>query len=61
MDPFNMAVYASSMLKQLNDCTYPRSRPAARCEPERGSRPWQLSRLVTAFGAIIAFFAHAAR
>ncbi len=55
MEPMNMAVYASTILKQLNDSTYEGRRPAERWQagPAYGLR--DVFRVVTAVGAIAAY------
>ncbi len=55
MDPMNMAVYASTILKQLSESTYVGRRPAERWEavPAYGLR--DVLRVATAVGAIAAY------
>ncbi len=61
MDALNMAVYASAMLNQLNDCTYSRRRPIERCQPRRASGRNLVARLAAAAGAIAALLVPATR
>jgi len=55
MDSMNMAVYASTILKQLNDSTYARNRPAEPWEPGLTYGLRDLVRVATAMGAFAAF------
>ncbi len=51
----NMAVYASTILKRLNDSTYAGIRPQERWEPAPSYGLRDLIRVASALGAIAAF------
>jgi hypothetical protein len=55
MDSMNMAVYASTILKRLNDVTYAGNRPEERWEPGPSHGLRDLVRVASAIGAIATF------